>query len=467
MHSHSASKPSSSWRHTAVLVAFLRVLRAFLSSRQAAIAPLTALLLVPISGAIAFSVEAGGWQYMQRATQNAADSAAIAAATVNNTGATGTTSLLEARAAAAKNGFVNGAGNTTVTATQLAACPTGTTAGSTCYQATVTTTFPLLFSRVIGYTGDGRLGVAQTIKANAIAITAGGGTQQQVCVLALGPNNSFTSNGGPKPEMSGCVLASNGNMSCNGHDLGADYGVAVGTNSGCGVTQVSNGKKASDPYAALTPNIPPNPCSSYPQEPQKNGDPALPASNVISGTAPSWDGTQKTFCGDVQLSGDVTLTGSNTTVVVENGVLDLNGHTLMTASGAAATVVFSGTNSSSSSHYPTGSGTLNIQAPSSGAWSGLAIYQDPNLTNNVSLTYSGNQPTWDISGAVYLPNANFTFSGAVNKSSNGASCFSLIAYTVLINGTAYIFAGDNACGAAGYPTSSVKSGAGVHERLVQ
>jgi Flp pilus assembly protein TadG len=462
MHSQSTSNPSPRWRHTAVFVALLRLLRAFLASRHAAVAPLTALLLIPISGAIAFSIELGGWQYMQRAAQNAADSAAIAAATVNNAGATGTTSLLEAQAAAAKNGFVNGAGNTTVTATKLAACPTGTSAGSTCYQATVTTTFPLLFSKVIGYKGDGGLGVAQTILANAIATTAGGGLQQQVCVLALGPNNSFTSNGGPKPEMSGCVIASNGNMSCNGHDLGADYGVAVGTNSGCGVAQVSNGQKTSDPYAARTP--PTNPCSSYPQEPIKKGDPALPASNVISGTAPSWNGTQQTFCGDVQLSGDVTLTGSDTTVVIENGVLDLNGHTFKTASGAAATVVFSGTNGSSSSHYPTGSGTLDIQAPSSGTWSGLAIYQDPSLTNNVSFTYSGNTPTWDISGAVYLPNANVTFSGTVNKSSNGASCFTLVAYTVLVNGTAYILSGDSACSA--YPTPSVTVGAGTRERLV-
>src|SRR6185437_10388224 len=125
-------------------------------------------------------------------------------------------------------------------------------------------------------------------------------------------------------------------------------------------------------------------------------------------------------CGDQQLTADTTM--NNTTLVIENGRLDTNGHTLQ---GSGLTIVFTGTNSSTYHHIPSGSGTLDITPPTSGTWSGIAIYQDPNLTTNVNVSYSGNSPTWNISGLVYLPQASVTISGAVNKSSSGATCFAL------------------------------------------
>ena len=58
----------------------------------------------------------------------------------------------------------------------------------------------------------------------------------------------------------------------------------------------------------------------------------------------------------------------------------------------------------------------------------MALYQDPNLVDtggNLDISAAGNTPTWDITGMVYLPNSTVTFSGAVNKASNGLSCFGL------------------------------------------
>jgi hypothetical protein len=93
------------------------------------------------------------------------------------------------------------------------------------------------------------------------------------------------------------------------------------------------------------------------------------------------------------------------------------------------------------------------------------MYQDPSVTTNVSFTYAGNAPTWDISGAVYLPKADVTFSGIVNKSSNGASCFILVSYTILVNGTGSIFAGANSCG-SGTPQVVIGPGSTYREKLV-
>src|SRR6185437_9540379 len=134
-------------------------------------------------------------------------------------------------------------------------------------------------------------------------------------------------------------------------------------------------------------------------------------------------------------------------LVIENGQLDTNGHTLQTAAGSALTIIFSGT-AGSYTHAPTGGGTLDFNPPTSGTWSGIAIYQNPALTTGVDISAAGNSPAWNISGLVYLPHSSVTFSGAVNKSSNGASCFGMVVDNITINGTGEILK-TGGCAAAG------------------
>lgn len=453
------------------LAACVRALRSgFLRDRRAAISPLMAIMIIPIAGATAMVTELGQWYYFQRSLQNAADSAAIAAATNNS--ATGSTYLFEARAAAQKFGFVDGQDNTSVTAS-IVTCPAGSPVGAVCYQASLSKVLPIAISAIVGFRGDANGGFAQTIPAVAVATTSG--SAKTACIWSLSTGtNSFNSNGGPKPDLAGCNILSNGDATCNGHDLGADVGMAAGVSSGCGKAQVSGATPPTDPYAAKATRIPTNPCTGakpYPEKPVGS----LPASNKLSGTMNL--GTSATRCGDVVLTGDVTLTGSNV-LTIYNGTLDLNGHTLKTETGSSAnaTLIFSGTNAESSTstknpdspaRAPTGSGTLDIKAPTSGDWSGVALYQDPRMTppqKNLDVKYTGNQPTWNITGLVYLPRSNTTFSGIVNKSGDGASCFVLVAYTILVNGTGSIFANNNQCGTAGLPAPSI--GAATREKLV-
>ena len=247
------------------------------------------------------------------------------------------------------------------------------------------------------------------------AVAKQAAVQLPLCLLALAGSGAqgIRTNGAPKANMANCNVMSNTSATCNGHNLGAAGGYAHDTNNGCGIAQYSNVPVADDPYANLAINIPKNSCSSYPQKPAKNKDPPLPASNQWSGPQ-SWSGNQQ-ICGDLQLSDNVTINAPNGVLVIENGQLDTNGYTLSTASGAPVTVVFSGT-PGSYTHAPTGGGTLDIQAPTSGPWSGVAIYQDPSLTSGVDISAAGNSPTWDITGLVYLPHSSITFSGAVNKS---------------------------------------------------
>ncbi len=236
-------------------------------------------------------------------------------------------------------------------------------------------------------------------------------------------------------------------------------GDAYGDNDGCGIVQHSNVKKVADPYADLASNIPPNPCPSqygsntYPQEPGKKDTWTPRAENIPSG-AVSRSGVTP-ICGDMQLQGDVSVS-QDTTLVIYNGQLDTNGHTLQSTAGL--TVVFAGDNGPYT-HAPTGGGTLDFAAPTpDGPWKGIAMYQDPSLNTGVDMDAAGNSPTWDVTGVAYFPNANVVFSGAVNKSSNGKSCFAMVVDNLLNNGTGSILA-HGECGDAGVipPTGQVAS----------
>jgi Flp pilus assembly protein TadG len=413
----------------------LRRVRAFSANEDGASIVFIALTLPALIGALGLAVEISYWRLHQRGMQNAADTAAIAAAT------NGTSSYVaEAKALATQYGFQDGSGQVAVAVTNPA---TAAGCAANCYKVTITDQVPLFLSQVVGYQGDTAVNNQRvsTLTASAVATST---TAYGYCILALAGSGKqgITSNGAPNTNLNGCNIMSNTGSTCNGHNLNASVGDAHGTNNGCGNIQKSNVPTASDAFAQLASKIPSDSCSSYPQEPSKKNDPALPASNQWSGTYTT-SGVQ-VVCGDQQLTADMTL--NNTVLVIENGQLDTNGFTLH---GSNLTIVFSGSNSNKYQHIPTGGGTLDIAAPTSGNWSGVAMYQDPSLTQNVDISAAGNTPTWNISGLVYLPHATVTLSGAVNKSGTGQSCFELVVDNLTVNGTGSIFQNDTQCAAAG------------------
>lgn len=392
----------------------------FWRDRRGSTSILFALSMPMLSGGLGVGFEVSHWYVVQRGLQNAADAAVLAAASN-----AGSNYDVEGMAVSAQNGFANGIGDVSVTILRNVACPGG---GTTCYSATITKSVPLYLSPVVGYAGNG--GGKKAIVATAVAKI--GTIQRPYCLLALassGTTNAIRTTGSPSANMAGCSLKTNTSANCSGHDLGADYGDAVGTNSGCGKIRNSGLSPTVDPYAGLAANIPANTCGgSYPQ------------GNVAA--VVKWTGT-KNLSGNVQICGDLRLTGnvtvnapSGAVLVIQNGRLNTNGFRIQTSSGSALTVVFSGTNGGSYVHAPTGSGSLDIAAPTSGPWSGVMIYQDPRLTTGVNISSAGSSPAWNITGLVYLPHASVTLNGAVNKSSYGGTCFVLVVDNIQMSGAA-------------------------------
>ena len=264
-------------------------------------------LLPVLVGTLGLGFEVSNWYRTNRSMQNAADAAAIAAATNGSSNYD-----VEALAVAAQYGFVNGAKNVTVAASNTAACPTGVT--GPCYSVTVSSLVPLDLLEVVGFKGSASLngGRAQSVSATAVANQTS--TPISLCLLALGKSGAqdIVTNGNPNANMTGCSVMANTSATCNGSNLKADWGLAHGTDNGCGVNEASGVPQVSDPYQSYKNNIPTNPCQS---------------SDYTSRTISSWpptgkgvyqSGSQYVVCGDIQLSGSVTVP-SGTTLVMEGG----------------------------------------------------------------------------------------------------------------------------------------------------
>jgi Flp pilus assembly protein TadG len=412
----------------------------FSENQRGTVAVIMGFIFPILIAGFGLGLEITDWYLRTRSMQNAADAAAIAAATNSSSNYN-----VEAAAVATQYGYTNGTNNVTVAASNTAPCPAGFTAP--CYSVTISSMVPLYLTEVIGFQGNASLNGARQQSLTSAAVANKPVVQQPICMLGLDTTGTAVrSNGGPTTNFTGCTVMSNSAGTCNGSNLLATMGLAHATNNGCGFTQYSYVPVVSDPYAYMASNIPtdlPSRCSNtYPQESRHgstwSGGTTWSGSKNLSGTASLVGNTL--ICGDLRLTGDVTINApSGAVLYIQNGLLDLQGYTLRTANGSSVTIVFTGDNTGSYQHYPTdnsggSAGVLDIQAPTSGPFPGMALYQNPALTRNVDVTYAGNNPTWNLTGGTYFPNADVTISGVVNKSANGAQCFVMVAKDILING---------------------------------
>jgi hypothetical protein len=428
--------------------------------RRGTVSVIMGLLIVPLVGALGVGFEVSNWYMNGRAMQNAADAAVLAAATNG-----GANYDVEARAVAAQYGFVDGVNSISIAASNAAPCPAG---GNNCYSVAISGAVPLLVSQVVGYQGDTTLNGAAAKQLNAVAVSRPT-VNSQLCMIALaksGAAQGIRTNGSPTGDLNGCDIMSNTAAQCNGSNLGAGHGIAAGTSNGCGLVQDSGVDPVKDPYASLASLIPPLSSSgcggNYPQE-TAHGNTVNPPTTLVPGaftlnpnpstgvpvTSLTLGSGNNFMCGDQVLTADAVINtpGTGAVLVIENGQLDLNGHTLTTANGSAVTVVFSGDTSGSYTHAPTDNtngsgGKLDLTAPTSGPWSGVSIYQDPSLTTGVDVSAAGNSPTWNITGLVYMPHASVTLKGAIDKSNAGGSCVVLVADNFTISGNGGILKTD-------------------------
>lgn len=269
----------------------------------------------------------------------------------------------------------------------------------------------------------GREAVPFTVLAQARAMSGGNS-----CVLALGGDGITTgisSGGNAQLNFEGCSLASNVVSPTSFRVFGAsrltaDCVLAAGgisgaiTTKGCEAPR-PNASPISDPYANLKV---PDEVSSMPcQSPVRvnNNTTRLPPGRYCSRVRENRtveleeDGVYFFDGANLELqSAHVRLTGKNVTLVFLNGAGMSNNNT----------------------------GVIDISAPSTGPWAGIAIYADRETTpKGMNFRVNGNNVS-KITGAVYTPTADLTFNGG---SSLSGGCTQIIARSISFSGATRIF----------------------------
>ncbi len=527
------------------------VLARFRRQRHGAVAPILALAIIPILGAMGIGAEVSNWWLVQRTAQNAADSAVLAAAidAGNNMNASGgyptntptnnacttvpaaaSSWYCQAISTAAKLSYARSA--TIMVAPAIATCPNPGVNLSQCYKVTITKLVPIYLLGVLGFHGSDVVAGAKYQRISSAAYAAAPGPPVDFCLLTT--NGDISTHGTPSANILHCDSFSNGNSSCTGHGYQAGFAYASGSTASGTCTASGNGGHPNqayqcDPYGSNAANgqtfpdnlghggtftetcsnstnasslIPADPGCTSPNSLTANSG-SYPKANVITQASVNGTATGTGYanavtttingvsmqmiqvCGNASLGGSLTggttgsvngcgstiqYTGSTPLiVVVYNGGLDFQGCTLADnapsanadgTSNGGMTVIFAPTSEASSGQTcPTTCGpiswnnntaTLQVAAPVSGPFSGLAIMQSANYASDsgcpsgnsghgitgVDFCNAGNDPTLDLQGLVYMPEADIAFAGAISKfQPNALNCTGWIIKSFNTNGT--------------------------------
>ncbi len=379
----------------------------------------SAAAMLVLCGVTGLGVDVGMWYRTKRAMQNAADSAAMAAALDNSAA----TYQAAGKAVAAQYGFVDGSGGVNVAVANAQSCPGGGT--SNCYTATVSQQAPQYFSQVLGI-------AAPTLSASATASPATTGAND--CVLALNPtaSSAVLLNGTVSINLS-CGLAVNSSSSqallMNGTNSITATSVDVVGNvlrnppAGNPITPAATTGAAStpDPYAGVA--VPTMPACTH------NNPPPVMSSQLLN---------PGTYCGS-----NLQIVGSNLTVTFNPGTYYFDRKSLVvsgsgiTLNGTGVTFVFTtSTGSGVGGLTMNGQVTAHLSAPTAGSGQplpGFVFYQDRRASAGGNVTFNGN-PSSQVTGALYFPSQKLTFNGQ----GTSTGCTQIIADTITFNGTPHL-----------------------------
>ncbi len=429
----------------------------FRSDENGQVLVLTAFCMLALLGFLALAVDVGMLYREKRIVQTAADAGALAAAAQIGTYPDGST---PAQTAATQNGLTlgSGAGEATVVAIVL---PGTSTTGY--IQVVVTEHTPTFFMSVQG-------SKYSTIDVSAAAEASYGLSGSNECMLGL------SQTGAAVPYASGVETDGSTSMIWNTTVMSD---VATEGNSrinapGCGVqacgpsTEVSgNGETAAGLYAWGSGSINAE-STSAPSYGTDNSGSTISATPVIKGCSgdpmassmpsapspgscidPSWMSnhaaggqaetiSQGTYC-NFNTENVSTLTMNpglyiiKTTFSTNSGTKIVgNGVTIYLVQGVIANANNYTYVAGGATPYGVGNGTtMNISAPSSGPYAGIAIWDGNSSSSSPDTFTFGGGASSTFSGAIYAPNTNLLLgngSGTSTLSSN------VIANTIMIVG---------------------------------
>jgi len=140
------------------------------------------------------------------------------------------------------------------------------------------------------------------------------------------------------------------------------------------------------------------------------------------------------FCIGVTLLGGSSLTLGAGTFIIDQDQLNIGGGSRRTAtSGTTIILTTSNVSKSCATTKIDGGAVLTITAPTSGALSGIAIYQDRTCTDSSATNTLSGGASQNIVGAIYFPGEAVSYSGG--SPTGGTLCTQLIAWRIDFNGS--------------------------------
>ena len=385
-----------------------KALCSYLPDRRGATALVVALSSPVLMGAAAFGAEAGFWTYRHRLLQHHADAAAFAGAIELLNGGNSASITSSSGASLTANGLRADIGSFTAVSPPA----TGPFAGTSAVEVSVKEEWPRYFTALFF---DGSV----TLAANA---TAHFEEFSEACMLALDTTASgaATLNGSTDVYLNGCSLVSNSNASDALYISGSSVLSANCVGAVGGISSTSTGITLSD-CSAPRPNMPSvkDPYASVP-EPTVSG-PCKTPNNLGGASTSVYDITGGRYCG-LRMSRTVNLAPGM--YIIDGGELDISSTALINGTG----VTFFLTNGARLNIN--GAAVIDLDAPTSGTYSGLLFFGDRSGTPDSNLLNGSAGSVFN--GATYFPNDHLEIRGS---NSVGAGCTQFIARTLDLRGS--------------------------------
>jgi hypothetical protein len=404
--------------------------------RRGAVVALVAICLVALLGVVVLVLEAGRLQDMKRQAQKTADAAALAGAVdlfINynqNQGLDLTgTAALSAQTEATNNGFQNGANNNVVTVTVPGQTPLQSDAAIVDDQGklkrgymevTIVAPQPQFFSTIWG---------VQNLSVKARAVARGKFTAADPGILLLEPSAAHalddTGNGNIVVTGGGSVIINSNNsmaatLTGNGSVQSKQANVTGQnpgyTTSGGGQFLGLNGMPQ-NPNTNVPPT--PDPFANLPVPPQPGVSPDASTARNYSGGADLTlrpgdypNGIKATGSGNIILQpgiyyldgGSLAITGQGGISVAQPGS---PGYTASPDTGSGV-LIYNASTKNSDTVQLAGGGSMSLQPPTIGPYTGITIFQNRSSPAPVQITGNGSA---NILGAVYAAGAQLQVTG--------------------------------------------------------
>jgi len=390
-----------------------RVRLTTLASDERGISFATMALMLPILiGFVGLAIDVGVWRMEKRDLQGAVDSAAFSAATAAVSGASKSQATTEGKAAMASAGYVEGVDGITITVNSPAS--SGSHASDpTSWEVIASKPQSLYFSGIF-------LSQAPSVRVRAVAVK--GKKPSPGCILTLHPNaaaaTTFTNNAQVtdpncavytnSASASALLCDNNCDIASDTYTVGGDLVRNNGSLSGS--TNETGVSATPDPYASVpVPSSASLTCTT-------SAKLTIKASQTIN---------PGVYCGGIDVMANKTLSLNPGTYYVKK-FFNMGGNSVLQATGGVTIVLLDDAclgNGTCMKEKGLGNNiTINLTAPTSGTYAGIAIYAQgtkdtyQEFSNNVAL---------NIQGAIYAPGDSVYFHN--NAMFSDAVCAQIVA----------------------------------------